>query len=49
MLQPLDVSTGGVGPQVNKFEPVSSDGHQMSLAGGEARAGARAGGPMSDI
>ena len=22
------------GPQVNKFEQVSSDGHQMSLAGG---------------
>ena len=31
MLQPLDVSTGG--PQVNKFEQVSSDGHQISLAG----------------
>ena len=41
----------GVGPQVNKFEPVSSDGHQMLLAGSEAetRAGARAGGPMSDV
>ena len=23
----------GVGPQVNKFEQVSSDGHKMSLAG----------------
>ena len=32
----LDVSTGGsaeVGPQVNKFEQVSSDDHQMSVAG----------------
>ena len=29
---PLDVSGGG--PQVNKFEQVSSDDHQMSLAGG---------------
>ena len=31
---PLDVSSGGVGigPQVNKFEQVSSDDHQMSLA-----------------
>ena len=24
----------GVGPQVNKFEPVSSDDHQMSVEGG---------------
>ena len=24
----------GVGPQVNKFEQVSSDDHQMSVAGG---------------
>ena len=32
---PLDVSTnGGVGPQVNKFEQVSSDDHQMSGAEG---------------
>ena len=32
---PLDVSTGGVGvgPQVNKFEQVASDDHQMSVAG----------------
>ena len=32
----LDVSTGvvGVGPQVNKFAPVSSDDHQMLVAGG---------------
>ena len=33
---PLDVSTGRecrVGPQVNKFEHISSDDHQMSLAG----------------
>ena len=25
---------GGVGPQVNKFEQVPSDDHQMSVAGG---------------
>ena len=31
----------GAGPQVKKFEQVSSDGHQMSLAGGRARARAR--------
>ena len=34
---PLDVSTSGgqgVGPQVNKFEKVSSDDHNMSVAGG---------------
>ena len=32
---PLDVSTiGGLGPQVNKFEHVSSDDHQMSVVGG---------------
>ena len=31
----LDVSTSdGVGPQVNKFEQVSSDDHQMSVAAG---------------
>ena len=32
---PLDVSSGwgGVCPQVNKFEQVSSDDHQMSVAG----------------
>ena len=39
-LWPPDVSTGrgcGVGgPQMNKFEQVSSYGHQMSLAGGWA-------------
>ena len=31
----LDVSTMGwkVGPQVNKFEQVTSDDHQMSVAG----------------
>ena len=34
MLQPPDVSTSGLGPQVNRFEQVSSDGHQMSLAWG---------------
>ena len=31
---------------MNKFEQVSSDGHQMSLTWGGVRAG---GGPMSDI
>ena len=30
---PPDVSSGG-GFELNKFEQVSSDGHQMSLAGG---------------
>ena len=30
--QPPDVSTGGGGvPEVNEFEQVSTDGHQMSL------------------
>ena len=30
----MSVQVGeGVGPQVNKFEQVSSDDHQMSLAG----------------
>ena len=35
---PLVVSTSGVGggPQVNKFEKVSSNGHQISLGGGKA-------------
>ena len=28
-----DVSTIGVGPQVNKFEKVSCDDHQLLLAG----------------
>ena len=33
----LDVSTSqGVGPQVNKFEQVSSDDHQMSPVGGRS-------------
>ena len=32
---PPDVSTSGGCPQVNKFEQVSSDGHQISLAGSE--------------
>ena len=31
-LQPPDVSIAGGGTQVNKFEQVSSDGHQMTLA-----------------
>ena len=35
----------GFGSQVNKFEPVSSDGHQLSVAG----AGPGLGGPMSDV
>ena len=40
--QPLDASTGvgGVGPQVNKFEQVSSDEHQIS---------AQRGGPWSGV
>ena len=33
MFWPPDVSTGWGVPQVNKFELISSDGHQMSLAG----------------
>ena len=32
---------GSIGPQVNKFEKVSSDDHQMTVAGG------RRPGPMS--
>ena len=45
----LDVSTGGwggggVGPQVNKFEQVSSDDHQISVAGKD---GSRSPGMMS--
>ena len=34
----MSVSVGGEGvvPQVNKFEQISSDGHQMSVAGGRA-------------
>ena len=35
-----------MGSQVNKFDQVSSDGHQMSLAGGGGRA--RVGSLMSD-
>ena len=27
------LGVGGVGPEVNKFEQVSSDDHQMSVAG----------------
>ena len=27
---------GGGGPQVNKFEQISSDHHQMSVAGGSS-------------
>ena len=34
----LDVSTSwGVGPEVSKFEQVSSDYYQMSVAGGKGR------------
>ena len=34
LVSPPDVSTvGGGGPQVNKSEQVSSDGHQIPLAG----------------
>ena len=34
-LPPPDVAPrGGGGPQMNKFEQVSSDHHQMSLTGG---------------
>ena len=41
MIQGLpDVSWGGGVPYVNKFEQVTRDGHQMSLAGGgQARGG----------
>ena len=35
----------GEGHQVNKFEQVSSDGHQMSLGGGQGWGG----GPMPDV
>ena len=44
----LDVSTGGVGDEVNKFEQVSSDDHQMSLMGGcpRGRVGPRSGGGL---
>ena len=41
---PLNVSTNGgreLGPQVNRFEQVSSDDHQMSVARGR--------GPMSGV
>ena len=38
---PLDISTPGgggeLGPQVNKFEQVYNDDHQMSVAGGGGR------------
>ena len=30
---------GGLGPQVNKFEQVSSDDHQMSVAGRDPQIG----------
>ena len=31
---PPDDASGGGGPQVNKFEQVSSVGHEMSVVGG---------------
>ena len=40
----MSVPMGG-GPQVNKFEEVSNDGHQVSLVG----VGLYWGGPMSDV
>ena len=41
----------GVGPQVNKFEQVSSDDHQMSVARGRAEWGGngREGGSSSGL
>ena len=39
---------GGGGPEVNKFEQVSSVGHQMSLAGGEGGGFHVQRGPMSE-
>ena len=57
---PLDASTGAVGPQMNTFEQVTSNDHQMSVAGrvgggaeGEIRSHVRylggGAGLMSDI
>ena len=34
LVSPKDVSFGEGVPPMNKFEQVSSEGHQMSLAGG---------------
>ena len=48
MLRPSDVSTGGVEPQANEFEQVSSDGHQMSLAGGSGQRQSRVSCLMSE-
>ena len=43
---PLDGSTiEGLGPQVNKFEQVSSDDHQMSVVGGGEMLGTQVLGP----
>ena len=39
----------GVGPQVNKFEPVSSDDHQMSVEGGLGPMAAVGGGGRSYV
>ena len=45
--KPPDViTTGQLGPQVNKFEQVTSDCHQMSIA---SRVGLGNGGPMSQV
>ena len=48
-----DVSRGRVGPQMKKFEQVSSDHHQMSQAGGggtqDLMSGEGWGYPRSDV
>ena len=46
---PQGVSTmqGGVGTQMNKFEQVSSDDHQMSMAGGKGIQASCLGGVVS--
>ena len=47
MHTPLDVSNGWVGPQVNKFEKISSDDHQMSVAG--EGVGLQGGGKLNEL
>ena len=52
VLLPPDVSTDWEGGQLNKFEQVSSYGHQMSLAVGPEGSmsdGREGGVPMSDV
>ena len=54
LVSPPDVSTGEGGPQMNKFEQVSSDGHKMSQGGMAGRvpclmSGLGPGGPLSDV